>query len=1303
VSTLRAQLAVLTPGTHVLEASAGTGKTWTITTLVAAALALGRVTPSRVLAVTFTRAATAELRVKVRERLAELAALLASSRDDDDTVRVLLEAELATGVHGDLADATATDAARRTLRARLLDALADADAIGVDTMHGWCATLLGQFGDLLGLEPPRSDASTVLPPADELTERGALAAATGAPVAQWIGFARRIATTDGLTQVARALLAGIADVQLMRDDGSTPAMDAAAVADARTLCARVEAMHARLARQWASDVEAIEAQLRAAMTQGQLSGTKWRLDWLAKRASSVSRLVSDITAYFTLSKDDVKQLAYFGARELAAATKKGQPAVSLGTFSTEIDALLDLLPEVRTALAMPLGAFVDAVREALPRRAEDFDDLLRLVAEGLEREPTVARRVRAATDLVLIDESQDTDPLQWRIFATLFHQTGERKRLILVGDPKQSIYRFRNAEVAVYLAARAEATSPVLTLDTNWRSDPALVRAVNTIYDAAGSVFGAGVTFQPVHAARTAPQLLPATPTPLTFVAMPADVGAAPASRARALVADDVARRIAAVLRAPAAQRLQLPDGHGGVRAVEARDCAVLVSANAHAHLIVQALRAVGVHAVAASRQAVTQGATALELASVLRALEDPGDRAALREAALTALVRPALGLDLHDPPAVILEALDGDAGRRFDDALRAARSRWYTRGVMDAWITLDRALALTWHAATHPDAERRLTDVRHLLELLAAHETQQRATPTDSLRWLAERLAERSVDQLTAEELEERLESDEDAVRVLTMHASKGLEFPLVWIPFAWSMRPNVRISPQAPLVRRYDPARGAVIGIVPVGSTSLADHPVVRDESDALALEQQRLLYVALTRARHRCVVHVSDVERHATSALGQLLGATSAKDGSGQSLVQRARALAGPGTGIVVESMDDAAPTYASRAYRTEDAPSTDIAAREWTRSAPLDTLWRRGSFTALTQRALPTTSVAAGGVGLTAARRTDLVAHSARTRDLLEEFEAADDVREPAADEGDERRAPPLLIADADGRALEEATDTVPVSPRVPLADFPRGRAAGNALHDVFERAVHARFSAPSMAEYVPDALERQGLDAARWASPLAAALDAAVDVPLIGLGATGDRGAGTHWPTLRTLTMDRTFTELSFDFAVAQARPPAERDALIRARHLAQIFRDHPGGAVTTEYADAIASLDFLPLRGLLTGAIDLVARHAGRWYLLDYKSNHLGDTVSDYDHVGMTASMHAHHYVLQYHLYLVALQRLLRLRLPAYEYDAHIGGVGYVFVRGLDAAHPGAGVFADRPPRARIDALDTLLRHGATT
>jgi exodeoxyribonuclease V beta subunit len=1289
MSRFREQLSVLQPGTHVLEASAGTGKTWTITTLVAAALALGQVTPSRVLAVTFTRAATAELRVRVRERIAELAALLALPATDDDTVSVLLDAELQSGAHGATHTASAQASARAVLRERLLDALANADAIGVDTMHGWCATLLGQFGDLLGLDAPTGDVTSALPPAAELTERGALTAAAGAPVTQWIGFTQRIASSEGLAQVARALLAGIADVELQREDRSVVDTGAEAAARLAAVCEDAERRHAALAQEWSAHGEAYCAEINAARADGRLGLGKWNDSALARRVPLLTHLFGDITAYFTLSPDDAKQIAYFGARGLADARKKNQAPVTLGSFGDSLDALLDLLPEVRAALAVPLGVFARAVREALPQRADDFDDLLRLVAEGLEREPTVARRVRASADLVLIDESQDTDPLQWRIFATLFHRSGEPKRLVLVGDPKQSIYRFRNAEVEVYLEARGEATGAPHTLDTNFRSDPQLVSAVNALYANADDVFGPGVTFEAVQAKRTQPELRLSSGAPFTFVALPSFVVGGGTARARAQVAQDVARRIAGVLHAPPAEQLQLVNARGEPRAVRARDCAVLVSANAHGRLVVQALRQAGVHAVAASRQAVTQGSTAHEVAALLRALESPGDRAALREAALTSLVRPALDLDLRDAPVVILDALDGDAGRTFDDALRRARARWESRGIMDAWITLDRALRLSWHAAAHPDAERRLTDVRHLLELLAAHEARTRAAPADALRWLAERMGERSVDQITAEELEERLESDEDAVRVLTMHASKGLEFPLVWIPFAWSEPRTFHTSARSPLVRRYDRASKAVRGIVPVNGPTPSDHPVARDEQAALLLEQQRLLYVALTRARNLCTVYVSEHDRHVDSSLGRLLGAARQKDSAGRSMVDRARALAGTNaSSIMVSDMQaqDAAPPGPLEPVR-----DAEVQAQSWTRSAPLDTWWRRGSFTALTRRtfhaASPGTAgpvdASTGGSPATAATST-----GDRVAEALAELDPLEDVREPAADEGDDAlfavRPPSASSRSGAGRAG---------LPRVPLADLPRGRAAGNALHDVFERAVLQRGAAGVVAALVPEALRRQGLDDGLWGTTLAEALEHAFDVPLVGLG--GDRAASAHWPTLRTLATGRTFTELTFDFAVTPAS-----DRVVRARHVARVFREQAGGAVPADYADAIAALDFLPLRGLLTGAIDLVARHDGRWYLLDYKSNHLGDSVDDYAMPPMTHAMTSHHYVLQYHLYLVALHRFLRARQPAYDYDEHVGGIAYLFVRGLDAAHPGAGVFVDRPPRARIEALDAALRDG---
>jgi len=1254
MSTPAQLLQVLTPGTHVLEASAGTGKTWTITTLIASALALGQVAPSRVLAVTFTRAATAELRVRVRERIAQLAASIMrtdSAHDDHEVVQALLQQAMTAS-----ASSAHESVVRAQLHARLQQALAEADAITVDTMHGWSATLLGQYGDLLGLEAPAADASTTLPPVRELTERGALIASANTSLPEWLGFTGRMASTKGLAQVAQAVLAGVAQVRIVSASDAPLEGDAAMDARLTRVVERAMALHAHLSDEWRAERDAHLHLVEQARQQKRLNGNKWREGSVASRAAVLDVLLHDITACFAAGAGELKALASFGNAALEGATNKGHTPVSLGEFGDTIDLLLAELPAVHERLALPMRRFVETVQGALPKRADDFDDLLRLVAEGLVRDSAVRERVRRGADLVLIDEFQDTDPLQWRIFSSLFHQSGDDKRLVLVGDPKQSIYRFRNAEVAVYLAARAAAGGTPHTLGTNFRSDPALVAAVNAVYEAAPGVFGDGVTYARVAARRSQPELQPPMAAPLTFVTIPSAIASRNVHAMRTAVADDVARRIAAVLRQDTSVPRRIVRGGDDPRPVLPRDCAVLVPTNRQGWLVVRALRQLGVHAVAASRQAVTQGSTARDVYAVLAALESPGHRAALRRAALTSLVRPALDLRLNDPPYAILEVLDGDVGRRFDDALREARRSWDARGVMDAWIALDRALSLSQHLAAADDAERRLTDVRHLLELLAAHAARTRATPTDTLRWLAEHIDEREVDQIMAEELEERLESDDDAVRVITTHASKGLEYPLVWIPFAWAPPKTFSTSRDKPLVRRYavaddaveGAADGAVEGVVPIPGEKPSQHPVAQREQAALLLEQQRLLYVALTRARNACTVYLSDDPLHADSPLGSLLGAVKGdKKSAGVPPSTRVVQLASVARhGIAVEPMQE----QSGRPLARVTTPTTPLRAMPWRRESVLDGWWRRGSFTALTRGA-----------------------HGAADRplDALADLEPLDEVREPAADEGDD--AP---ITHAETPAM-----------RVPLADLPRGRAVGNALHDVFERAVQQRALPGLVDTLVPDALARQGLDGASWATPLSTALASVFEVPLVGLA--------DPTPTLRTLATGTTFTELTFDFAVA-----SEPDRGVRARQLARAFAEHAGGAVPESYADRIAALNFIPLRGLLNGAIDLVARHGEAWVLLDYKSNHLGDAVADYERAPMTHAMMAHHYVLQYHLYLVALHRFLKLRQPAYDYDRHVGGIAYLFVRGMDVAHPGAGVFTDRPPRARIEALDASLRTG---
>ena len=229
------------------------------------------------------------------------------------------------------------------------------------------------------------------------------------------------------------------------------------------------------------------------------------------------------------------------------------------------------------------------------------------------------------------------------------------------------------------------------------------------------------------------------------------------------------------------------------------------------------------------------------------------------------------------------------------------------------------------------------------------------------------------------------------------------------------------------------------------------------------------------------------------------------------------------------------------------------------------------------------------------------------------------------------------------------------------------------------HDVTQPAALRPLVRRTLAAY--------GFDAERWEAPLAAALQAVLETPLAVDGATlrlADVGPA-----------DR-LAELRFELPLCGGLDARGDDALTPAS-LARAFGDHPGGAMPAAYADRVAALGFGALRGFLTGAIDLVARHEGRWYVVDYKSNRLGAAADDYAAAPMAAEMSGAHYYLQYHLYVLALHRYLAWRLPDYDYDRHFGGVLYLFVRGMTPdGEPGRGVFLDRPPRARVEALAAL-------
>jgi exodeoxyribonuclease V beta subunit len=263
------------------------------------------------------------------------------------------------------------------------------------------------------------------------------------------------------------------------------------------------------------------------------------------------------------------------------------------------------------------------------------------------------------------------------------------------------------------------------------------------------------------------------------------------------------------------------------------------------------------------------------------------------------------------------------------------------------------------------------------------------------------------------------------------------------------------------------------------------------------------------------------------------------------------------------------------------------------------------------------------------------------------------------------------------APAGDEAQEGAAATAPE--RILLHDLPKGARTGELLHAILERVDFLRTDRAELGERVHDAVAEYGFDA-RWEAPIAYALDEVLATPIPADGTTF---------TLGEVASRRRFNELQFLFGVR---------AGFAAESLARCFERHPCADRTVDYPERIRRLRFAALEGYLGGFIDLVLEHGGRWYVVDYKSNFLGATPASYAPARLRLAMSQHHYHLQYHLYTLAVQRYLTLRVPGFDPTRDFGGVAYLFLRGMARRHPpGCGVFFTRPTAAILDELATLV------
>ncbi|MCB9536940.1 MAG: UvrD-helicase domain-containing protein [Myxococcales bacterium] len=939
-------------------------------------------------------------------------------------------------------------------------------------------------------------------------------------------------------------------------------------------------------------------------------------------------LIGDATALIDRLVEDawVSRVAFAEAPLAGDTTLAGWRALAHAAVALPDAALLPPPERPEAAAAHALTA---AVRANLPRALEaggqrTLDGLVGAVRDALhdvDAGPALRAALRGRYRAVLVDEFQDTDPAQWALLQAAF---GDGHPLVLVGDPKQSIYAFRGADLPTYFVARAAATR-AKPATRNHRTDAPLVEAVAHLFGRAGlrRPFRDDAIAPPPAEAAHPSRLEPpdATPLRVTFVPREAAGGALrggriPRATARVLVPQVVAVEIEQTLAAGLRRHAE-----GTTVAVTPRDVAVLVRTHAQAAAVQAALRARGVPAVLRTPASVLERPEAADLLRVLHGVLDPSNAGA---------VRAALATDLLGVDAAGLVALGDDeaAWGRWVERLRAWHDAWMQRGFMAMFRGLLGDADVPARLLARPDGERALTDLLHIGELLHAAERRRHLRPAGLLGWLAA-----GGPDLAPDARQLRRASDADAVTVTTVHASKGLAWPLVWAPFLWSPSPVGNDS----VVRFPDPGHDGRPTLA-IGSAMRAARTFAEQAARA---EDVRLAYVALTRARHRCHVVWGAFEGAEHSALGWLLHQrVDAPDARVEAETARFLRHADDATlwgelealghGVAAVAL----PPYPGPPTPAADAPAEPLRARTFDRT--LDLTWRRVSFSSMTRGA----------------------AHVAVVRDH--------DAR-PPEDEIvaiDDEAPPPAPPAEAD---------------RVPLHAVRGGARFGTCLHRILE--LHD-FTEPDALPALVDAqLIAHGLDAA-LSETLTAALQAALDTPLTPDG-----------PTLSTVPRSRRLDELDFYLPLRGGFDAPPGAALDRVA-LAEVFRRH----AEPDLAEQILELPFGAARGFLTGSIDLVFALGGRTYVVDYKSNNLGPAVDDYDPAGVAAAMRDHHYRLQGHLYTVALHRYLRWRVPDYAYETHVGGLFYLFLRGMSPAHGSArGVWHHRPTAALIEDLEATL------
>lgn len=1223
----------------VIEASAGTGKTWNITGFYLRLILEKRVLPDRILVMTFTRMATRELKERILGRLRESLRAVECGQDGGDPF---------------LADLLKFCKDRPWAAAHLREAIRNFDEAAVSTIHGFCRQILQEESLIAGL-----------PPDPELVQMDELLLEAASD------FWRLWVERAGETEAGRLWLSMILDqaktpedlLDLLKPVLERPDahLEGVEPCDPHALFQKILELRFRMVELWEKELAQIQDELLESDVRGMTSR------FVGSRIRAMSRFLSG-SPHDELGFDRMK---FFLPSWFPENLRKGGSRLPRHPFFDLCEEYEKARAEVPRAITRFYSDAACEIRKLRQQKSAlsptlTYDDLLERLDTALADPRTgeeLACRIRKRFPYALVDEFQDTDPVQYRILDRIYPAGDAGTLLMMIGDPKQSIYAFRGADLYSYILARQSVPGQhCYSLEHNYRSRPSLVEAVNELFGRHESspFLEEQIRYRPVRSG--VPEVEKGflvdgvPPVPMRIFSALSLSEAAPWSKRelRPRLFRETARQIVELILKGRQGRALLADENvdGGMRPLHGGDIAVLLNSHRDIESIRKELRRYGISSVVYSRERIFRTREAVRLTHLLEAILEPASSRKLQ----TALATGFFGLRLS---TLVDHREKEEEHLGLMLKMQKLQEIWYRSGsfpMLRKILFEEKALV---RLARLDESERILVNLQQLMELMAAAEQEKGLDPPSLLRWLKRKMADSSDD----DEETLRLESDENLVRILTVHSSKGLEFPVVFCPALWEGIDPKRRRRIAEIWHEKKEPFNAVINLEQQESET-------RKSARERALletvaEEVRKCYVALTRAKYECRIFWGVSEVSHWSGMGPLL---LEPDMVKRSIYENfqikeggeiaAGALTGSLGMLAAERPDLFSFTYLDGkdepvAPLPPEAEDRKLVLREY--RGP-DVLSPRHTLYSFSSIILQKESYS-GSPEPTLIAEADLVPDRGRFTDD-EPFQDDDSDSDPEFYPGSEAF---LLYRDQKSESHAEDQEGGPAD----LFHFPRGKSAGTFIHRIFELE-SLDFRAPLQSrEAIRDLMERWGIEE-RWLSALVKMVE---DV------------AGAEYGKLKLSETppEEMIREMEFTFKVSEPRLE-----LLRA------FLDGGLSSVNGAARPGRVRADYL------TGFIDLIVRHRGLWYIIDYKSNHLGDTREEYNRQALQKEIVRADYDLQYHLYVVALKKYLEAVSPGFDYSTSFGGVYYLFLRGMQKGSAD-GIWYDRPDPERVMELERIL------